>query len=50
LHNAKLSITSGFLQIPPRDGHPCLWLTLAAAGRVQDFNPIDDARAGHTQK
>ncbi|WP_415841572.1 hypothetical protein, partial [Paenibacillus lactis] len=21
---------SGFLQIPPRDGHPCPWLTVGA--------------------
>jgi hypothetical protein len=21
-------LPSGFLQIPPRDGHPCFWLTI----------------------
>ncbi|MCL2426947.1 MAG: hypothetical protein FWD05_11500, partial [Oscillospiraceae bacterium] len=41
---------SGFLQIPPRNGHPCLWLTLAAAGCARDFNPRDCARAGRTAK
>ncbi|EDW4537597.1 hypothetical protein YY07_004889, partial [Salmonella enterica subsp. enterica] len=24
------AFASGFLQIPPRDGHPCLWLTVGA--------------------
>ena len=39
---------SGFLQIPPRDGHPCLWLTLPAAGCVRDFHPIERALTGRT--
>ena len=26
---------SGFLQIPPHDGHPCLWLALPATGRTR---------------
>ena len=28
---------SGFLQIPPRDGHPCLQLTVPPAGPVEDL-------------
>ena len=39
---------SGFLQIPPHDGHPCLRLTLPAVGRVRDFHPIERALAGRT--
>ena len=41
---------SGFLRIPSRDGHPCLWLTLPAAGRARDFHPIERALAGRTTK
>ncbi len=41
---------SGFLQIPRRRGHPCLRLTLPAAGRVRDFHPIERALAGRTRK
>ena len=40
---------SGFLQIPPRDGHPCLWLTLPAAIRVADFHRQVIAHAGRTK-
>ena len=28
----------GFLQIPPHDGHPCLWLTVPTAKSVADFH------------
>ncbi len=38
----------GFLQIPPRDGHPCRWLTLLAAKRVADLHRPVCARAGRT--
>ena len=41
---------SGFLQIPPRDGRLCLWLTLPAAGRVRDFHPRERALAGRTNR
>ena len=44
------SFASGFLQIPPHGGHPCLWLTLPAAGRARDFHPIERALAGRTKK
>ena len=30
--------TSGFLQIPPHDGHPCLRLTVPTAMSVADFH------------
>ncbi|MAB25145.1 MAG: hypothetical protein CMK78_12485, partial [Pseudomonadales bacterium] len=29
---------SGFLQIRSHPRHPCLWLTLPLAGRVEDFH------------
>ena len=41
---------SGFLQIPPRDGHPCLWLTVPATESVVDFHHQVVAHAGRTQK
>ena len=41
---------AGFLQIPPRDGHPCLWLTLLAAKRVADLHRRVSARAGRTKR
>jgi hypothetical protein len=41
---------AGFLQIPSRDGHPCLWLTLLAAKRVADFNRKVCAHAGRTKR
>ena len=37
---------SGFLQIPPHSGHPCLWLTLPTTGRLRDFHPIERALTG----
>ena len=44
-----LALTSGFLQIPPRDGHPCLRLTLPATERVVDFHHQVIAHAGRTK-
>src|SRR5690606_5743906 len=41
---------AGFLQIPPRDGHPCLKLTLLTAKCVRDFHPIVMTHAGRTEK
>ena len=41
---------SGFLRIPSRDGHPCLWLTVPATESVVDFHHQVVAHAGHTQK
>lgn len=40
---------AGFLQIPPRGGHPCLWLILLAAKRIADSNRRVCARAGRTK-
>ena len=40
--------TSGFLQIPPRDGHPCLRLMLPATERIVDFHHQVIAHAGRT--
>ena len=36
-------LKSGFFQIPPHDGHPCLWLNLPATGRLRDFHPTERA-------
>ena len=41
---------SGFLQIPPRGGHPCLWLTVPATKPVVDFHHQVIAHAGRTTK
>ncbi len=40
---------SGFLQIPPHDGHPCLWLTVPATESVVDFHHQVVAHAGRTR-
>ena len=42
--------TSGFLQIPPHDGHPCLRLTVPTAKSVVDFHHQVIALAGRTTK
>lgn len=39
----------GFLQIPPYDGHPCLWLNLPATGRLWDLHPGERAPIGRTK-
>ena len=39
----SLAPESGFLQIPPYDGHPCLCLSLPTAGRLRDFHPRERA-------
>ena len=47
-----LSVRSGLcrrLQLPPRDGHPCLKLTLPTANCARDFHPIVMTHAGRTQ-
>ena len=41
-------LQSGFLQIPPHDGHPCLRLTLPAAGWMRDLHPLETCAAGRT--
>jgi hypothetical protein len=40
----------GFLQIPPRDGHPCHPLTIPSAGFVGHFHPDKSALPGATKK
>ena len=40
----------GFLQIPPHDGHPCLWLTVPTAKSVADFHRQVVAHAERTSK
>ena len=44
-----LTLTSGFLQIPPHDEHPCLRLTLPTAERVVVFHHLVVAHAGRTK-
>ncbi|WP_207644250.1 hypothetical protein, partial [Thermotalea metallivorans] len=41
---------SGFLQIPPHDGHPCLWLMVPTAKPIADFHRQVTAHAGRTLK
>ena len=43
VHQARTAIlyrlfASGFLQILPRDRHPCLWLIVPLAGPIEDFH------------
>ncbi|MDR0853494.1 MAG: hypothetical protein LBN34_03925, partial [Clostridiales Family XIII bacterium] len=38
-----------FLQIPPRDGHPCPLLTVPTAKPVTDFHRQVIAHAEHTR-
>lgn len=45
-----LTLTSDFLQIPPRDGHPCLRLTLSTAERVVVFHHLVVTHAGRTSE
>lgn len=42
------SCASGFFQIPPCDGHPCLRLTIPTAKFVVVFHHLVIAHAGHT--
>ncbi|WP_390569623.1 hypothetical protein, partial [Staphylococcus pseudintermedius] len=39
-----------FLQIPLRNGHPCLSLTVPTTKPVTDFHRQDVTHAGRTQK
>ena len=41
--------TSGFLQIPPHDGHPCLRLTVPTAKSIADFHRQVIAHAERTK-
>ena len=41
--------TSGFLRIPPHDGHPCLRLMLPATERIVDFHHQVIAHVGRTK-
>ena len=41
---------SDFLQTPPHDGRPCLWLTVPTAKPVADFHRQVITRAEHTTK
>ena len=44
------NLRSDFLQIPPRDGHPCHSLTVPTAKPVTDFHRQVIAHAGRTNK
>ncbi|REI17829.1 hypothetical protein DOS74_02930 [Staphylococcus felis] len=41
---------SDFLQIPLRNGHPCLSLTVPTTKPVTDFHRQDVTHAGRTKK
>ncbi|REH84483.1 hypothetical protein, partial [Staphylococcus felis] len=41
---------SDFLQIPLRNGHPCLSLTVPTTKPVTDFHRQDVTHAGRTEK
>ncbi|EPU7789479.1 hypothetical protein ACVZOV_002428, partial [Staphylococcus pseudintermedius] len=41
---------SDFLQIPLRNGHPCLSLTVPTTKPVMDFHRQDVTHAGRTEK
>ena len=40
----------GFLQIPPRDGHPCQLLMVPLIGPMKDFHSLELRPAGRTKK
>ena len=42
------TFAASFLQIPPRDGHPCYWLMLLTAKCIRVLHPIADTHAWHT--
>jgi len=44
------TLPTGFLQIPPRDGHPCPWLMVPTAKPIADFHRQAIAHAGRTRK
>ena len=51
LHNNLLFITYSFLQIPPRDGHPCCSaIHFPLSGRVRDLHPLERAHGAQTEK
>ena len=41
---------TGFFQIPPRDGHPCLSLTVPTDKSVSVFHRLANEHAAHTEK
>lgn len=45
-YSADRGFASGFLQIPPRGGHPCIWLTVPTAKPVADFYRLVIDHAG----
>ena len=49
-HRELFILQSGFLQIPPRDGHPCLRLMLPTTKRIVDFHHQVIAHAGRTTR
>ncbi len=50
LHNSLLFITYSFLQIPPRDGHPCCSaIHFPLLGCVRDFHPLERAHGAQTK-
>ena len=49
-HRELFILHSGFLQIPPRGGHPCLRLMLPTTKRIVDFHHQVIVHAGRTTK
>ena len=51
LHNNLLFITYSFLQILPRDRHPCCSaIHFPLSGHVRDLHPLERAHGAQTQK
>ena len=51
LHNNLLFITYSFLQILPRDGHPCCSaIHFPLSGRVRDLHPLERAHGAQTER
>src|ERR1035438_7678283 len=40
----------GFLQIPPRDGHPCLDGWFRSSRSMGDFHPLNASHTEHTRR
>jgi len=49
-YSSDRGFASSFLQIPPHDGHPCLWLTVPTAKPVADSHRQAIRHAMHTKK
>ena len=48
-YSSGQGFAADFLQIPPRDGHPCLKLMVATANPIADFHCQVITHAGRTR-